>query len=108
MTDQDLTPEAKRVKRAAADVRCALKALGLYADLCAARSEIDTERASLALARFAMPQIVAAHAVSLCECARRQYRTRHPLPREKPPVREDGREIISRPPLKLVCSGCYL
>lgn len=53
MNDHTLTPEAKRTKRAAADVRCALKALGLYADLCAARSEIDTERATLALARFA-------------------------------------------------------
>ena len=53
MIDPTLTPEAKRVKRAAADVRCALKALGLYTDLCAARSEIDTERATLALARFA-------------------------------------------------------
>lgn len=53
MIDPTPTPEAKRVKRAAADVRCALKALGLYADLCSARSELDTERATVALARFA-------------------------------------------------------
>lgn len=45
-------PADKRRKRARADARCALKALGLYSLLREACDEIDPDRAAVALARF--------------------------------------------------------
>jgi len=53
MANPELTPEEKRTKRAAADVRCAIKAFGLMPMFIEARSELDPEQATIKLARFA-------------------------------------------------------